>query len=137
LFACKLLTHDTGTLLRRASSLATCLPMWSYKRIFWVSLSSYISCGNVGICCPNTATATAFALNSYTRAMYSPLLHNTYTLHPRLAGSITTVMVSDDERSNEYRERVEGMRSFVKQKELPEVNLRSFVKQKELPEVFL
>jgi hypothetical protein len=46
-------------------------------------------------------------------------------------------MVSDDERSNEYRERVEGMRSFVKQKELPEVNLRSFVKQKELPEVFL
>eukprot|EP00983_Pelagomonas_calceolata_P088329 1157179-Pelagomonas_calceolata.AAC.18 len=37
--------------------------------------------------------------------------------HP---GSITTVMVSDDERSNILRERVESLNAFSEQKELPE-----------------
>ncbi|KAF5828009.1 hypothetical protein DUNSADRAFT_18369 [Dunaliella salina] len=41
-------------------------------------------------------------------------------LNAYILGSITTVMVSDDERSNTYRERVDGLNAFAEQKELPE-----------------
>ncbi|KAF5827674.1 cyclic nucleotide-binding-like protein [Dunaliella salina] len=41
-------------------------------------------------------------------------------LNAYILGSITTVMVSDDERSNTYRERVEALNAFAEQKELPE-----------------
>jgi len=37
------------------------------------------------------------------------------------AGSITTVMVSADERSMEFRTRVEGLNEFAEAKEIPPV----------------
>lgn len=48
-------------------------------------------------------------------------LLNSRVLSFHHAGSITTVMVSADERSNEFRTRVESLKEFADTKEIPEV----------------
>mmetsp|Transcript_24687 Transcript_24687/g.67260 ORF Transcript_24687/g.67260 Transcript_24687/m.67260 type:complete len:936 (+) Transcript_24687:138-2945(+) len=58
-----------------------------------------------------TALETCFVIGY----LLASVVLNSYIL-----GSITTVMVSDDERSNILRERVESLNAFSEQKELPE-----------------